>query len=186
VNLAGIRKVVEAVKNIPVIGNGDVVTPQAAQKMFEETGCAGVSIGRGAFYDPWIFKRTLHLMRTGELLPEESFTERVRVMRRHLDLMIEVFGEELGCRMFRKVAPWYSKRFGPCHEFNKRVVQVATKAQFDEILDNYIAWRKQFLGDDGELLVRFQPAPLVASFMRDPASTLREHIPVPKGPVEVW
>jgi tRNA-dihydrouridine synthase B len=145
-----------------------------------------VSIGRGAFYDPWIFKRTLHLLRTGELLPEESFAERVRVMRRHLDLMIEVFGQELGCRMFRKVAPWYSKRFGPCHEFNKRVVQVATKAQFDEILENYIGWRKQFLGDDGELLQRFQPAPLVASFMRDPASTVREHIPVPKGPVEVW
>jgi nifR3 family TIM-barrel protein len=186
VNLAGIRKVVEAVKHIPVIGNGDVVTPQAAKKMFEETGCAGVSIGRGAFYDPWIFKRTLHLMRTGELQPEESFTERVRVMRRHLDLMIEVFGEELGCRMFRKVAPWYAKRFGPCHEFNKRVVQVATKAQFDEILDNYIAWRKQFLTDDGELHPRFAPAPLVASFMRDPASTVREHIPVPKGPVEVW
>ena len=59
VNLAGIRKVVGAVKNIPVIGNGDVVTPQAAKKMLDETGCAGVSIGRGAFYDPWIFKRTL-------------------------------------------------------------------------------------------------------------------------------
>ena len=186
VNLAGIRKVVAAVKNIPVIGNGDVVTPQAAKKMFEETGCAGVSIGRGAFYDPWIFKRTLHLMRTGELLPEESFSERVRVMRRHLDLMIAVFGEELGCRMFRKVAPWYSKRFGPCNEFNKRVVQMATKAQFDEILGNYIRWREQFLDANGELLLRFQPAPLVASFMRDPASTLREHIPVPKGPVEVW
>jgi tRNA-dihydrouridine synthase B len=61
VNLAGIRKVVEAVKNIPVIGNGDIITPQAAKKMFDETGCAGVSIGRGAFYDPWIFKRTLHI-----------------------------------------------------------------------------------------------------------------------------
>ena len=186
VNLAGIRKVVAAVKHIPVIGNGDVVTPEAAKKMFAETGCAGVSIGRGAFYDPWIFKRTLHLLRTGEMLPEANFSERVRVMRRHLDLMIEVFGEELGCRMFRKVAPWYAKRFGPCHEFNKKIVQVATKNQFDEILERYSSWRKQFLGEDGELLHRFQPSPLVASFMRDPDSTLREHIPVPKGPVEVW
>ncbi len=188
VNLAGIRKVVAAVKNIPVIGNGDVISPTAAKKMFDETGCAGVSIGRGAFYDPWIFKRTLHLMRTGELLPEPSFNERVRVLLRHLDLMIEVFGEDLGCRMFRKVAPWYSKRFGPCHEFNKRVVQVATKAQFDEILASYIRWRQQFLDGEGELLPRFQPAPMVASFMREPepASTTREHIPVPRGPVEVW
>jgi len=52
VNLAGIRVVVQAVKTIPVIGNGDIVTPQAAKKMLDETGCAGVSIGRGAFYNP--------------------------------------------------------------------------------------------------------------------------------------
>jgi nifR3 family TIM-barrel protein len=187
VNLAGIRKVVEAVENIPVIGNGDIVTPQAAKKMLDETGCAGVSMGRGAFYDPWIFKRTLQFVQTGELPPEPSFAERVRVMNRHLDLMVEVFGEELGCRMFRKVAPWYSKRFGPCHEFNKKVVQVRSRAEFHDVLTNYIRWRQQFLDERGELLVRFQPAPLIASFMRDePASTTREHIPVPKGPVEVW
>jgi len=214
VNLAGIRKVVEAVKNIPVIGNGDIITPQAAKKMFDETGCAGVSIGRGAFYDPWIFRRTLQYLsssrgeeapisvslapsdgeRAGvrgkgesEIPPEPSFPERVRVMRRHLDLMIDVFGEEHGCRMFRKVAPWYSKRFGPCHEFNKKVVQVKTRYEFNVVLENYIKWRQQFLDADGELLPRFQPAPMIASFMRDqPAVAQREHIPVPKGPVEVW
>src|SRR5260370_33863048 len=59
VNLFGIRKVVEAVKNIPVIGNGDIITPQAAKKMLDETGCAGVSIGRGSFYDPCLCPRTL-------------------------------------------------------------------------------------------------------------------------------
>ncbi len=187
VNLAGIRKVVEAVKTIPVIGNGDVVTPQAAKKMLEETGCAGVSIGRGAFYDPWIFKRTQHLLQTGELLPEDDFAERVRVLRRHLDLMIEIFGEEMGCRMFRKIAPWYAKRFGPCHEFNKHVVHVSTKAQFDTVLENYQLWRQQFLDANGELQTRFQPAPLVASFMRETADgILPQAISVPKGPVEMW
>src|SRR5277367_770591 len=102
VNLAGIRKVVEAVKNIPVIGNGDIITPQAAKKMFDETGCAGVSIGRGAFYDPWIFKRTLEYLNGGAsvpasrnqrlvsslappieenvLPPEPDFSERTRIM----------------------------------------------------------------------------------------------------------
>src|ERR1700690_3856426 len=77
VNLAGIRKVVEAVKNIPVIGNGDIVTPLAAKKMLDETGCAGVSIGRGAFYDPWIFKRTVEFLGSMEsrptLPPEPTF-----------------------------------------------------------------------------------------------------------------
>jgi tRNA-dihydrouridine synthase B len=207
VNLAGIRKVVEAVKNIPVIGNGDIITPQAAKKMFDETSCAGVSIGRGAFYDPWIFKRTLQFLGGASVLasrnqrlvssvalpkeenvlpPEPSFSERTRIMCRHLDLMIEVFGEELGCRMFRKVAPWYAKRFGPCHEFNKRVVQISTRAEFHDVLENYIRWRRQFLDEHGELLPRFQQPPMVASFMREPASTQREQIPVPKGPVEVW
>lgn len=186
VNLAGIRKVVEAVKTIPVIGNGDIITPQAAKKMFDETGCAGVSIGRGAFYNPWIFQHANHFIATGELLPEPSFVERVRVLCRHLDLMIEVFGEELGCRMFRKVAPWYAKRFGPANEFNKRVVHVSTRTEFHEVLANYQRWRQQFLDDRGELLPRFAPPEMVASFMRDPASATREHIPVPKGPVEVW
>ena len=219
VNLAGIRAVVQAVKHIPVIGNGDVTTPEAAKKMFDETGCAGVSIGRGAFYNPWIFQHTLDYLRVARLWsqtqpqhigngggaaacaphtaalpsdsfrpPEPTFAERVRVMCRHLDLMIEVFGEEHGCRMFRKVAPWYAKRFGPCHEFNKRVVQVSTRAGFHEVLENYIRWRQQFLDSNGELQPRFRPPPLVASFMRasEPASTTREHIPVPKGPVEVW
>jgi len=186
VNLAGIRKVVAAVKNIPVIGNGDIVTPQAAKMMVDETGCAGVSIGRGAFYDPWIFQRILHLLQTGAVQPEASFSERVRVMCRHLDLMIEIFGEELGCRMFRKIAPWYAKRFGPCHEFNHQVVHIATRSQFQAVLENYRRWREQFLDEQGELQIRFQPRPLVASFMREPDAAPPQHIPVPKGAVEHW
>lgn len=214
VNLAGIRSVVQAVKTIPVIGNGDIITPQAAKKMFDETGCAGVSIGRGAFYDPWIFKRTLSYLETcrnrreepqtvsaqkgmesphfrsckdnADLPPEPPFAERVRVMSRHLDLMVEVFGEELGCRMFRKVAPWYAKRFGPAAEFNRHVVRISTRAEFHTVLENYVNWRRQFLDENGELKAKFQPPPMVASFMLEPSVAQRQHIPVPKGPVEVW
>src|SRR6266404_4681782 len=200
VNLGGIRAVVQAVRTIPVIGNGDVTTPQAANRMLDETGCAGVSIGRGAFYDPWIFKRTLHYLRCAaksieprttnaehlvcasehsafavrcslldvSVPPDPTFTERVSVMCRHLDLMVEFFGEEHGCRMFRKVAPWYAKRFGPANEFNKRVVRVASKAEFHDVLESYLRWRQQFLDDAGELMSRFRPAPMVASFMQEP------------------
>lgn len=184
VNLRGIRSVVEAVKNIPVIGNGDITTPQAARTMLDETGCAGLSIGRGAFYNPWIFQHTLHYLRTGELLPEPSFAARVEVMCGHFELMMQVFGEDLGCRMFRKVAPWYSKRFGPANEFNKRVVLVSNRVQFYEILDQYRSWREQFLDEAGELQPRFRPTPMVASFMAEPSQVAS--IPVPKGPVEVW
>jgi tRNA-dihydrouridine synthase B len=186
VNLAGIRAVVAALKRVPVIGNGDVTTPQAAKVMLEQTGCAGVSVGRGAFYNPWIFQHTLHYLKTGELLPDPPFEERVRVMCRHLDLMIEVFGEPHGCRMFRKVAPWYAKRFGPANEFNKRVVLVSSRAEFHEILEYYRRWRQQFLDETGELKLRFRPAPLIASFMAEAAVGQAGNIPVPKGPVEVW
>ena len=186
VNLAGIRAVVQAVKAIPVIGNGDVTTPEAAKMMLEQTGCAGVSIGRGAFYNPWIYQHTLHYLKTGELPPEPSFEERVRLMCRHLELMIEVFGEDHGCRTFRKVAPWYAKRFGPANEFNKRVVLVSSRAGFYEILESYRRWRQQFLDDAGELKPRFRPPPMTASFMQPPGAATQGHIAVPKGPVEVW
>jgi tRNA-dihydrouridine synthase B len=186
VNLVGIRAVAQAVKTVPVIGNGDVTTPQAASKMIEDTGCAGVSIGRGAFYDPWIFRHTRHYLATGELPPEESFEERLRVMSRHLDLMIEVFGEPHGCRMFRKIAPWYAKRFGPANVFNKRVVRVSSRAEYRELLVFYRGWRRQFLDDSGELKPRFRPAPLVASFMAEPGASPPGQIHVPRGPVETW
>jgi len=186
VNLSGIRAVVQAVRTVPVIGNGDVTTSDAAKHMIEQTGCAGVSIGRGAFYNPWIFKQTQHFLETGELVAEPPFDERIRVLCRHFELMVEVFGETHGCRMFRKVGPWYSKRFGPANEFNKRIVQLSSKGDFYGILESYLSWRKQFLDENGELKQKFQPPPMVASFMQEPGVAQRQHIPVPKGPVEVW
>jgi nifR3 family TIM-barrel protein len=189
VNLAGIRSVVQAARRIPVIGNGDVTTPDAAKRMFDDTGCHGVSVGRGAFYDPWIFVRTRRYLDTGILPPEPSFEDRLAVMGRHLELMVEVFGEKHGCVMFRKVGPWYAKRFGPANEFSKRIVRLETREQYHEIVGNYRVWRRQFCDEHGELTPRYRMAPMVASFMRDPdepASLRREAIPVPKGPVEVW
>ncbi len=179
VNLAGIRAVVDAVRHIPVIGNGDVTTPPAAKAMLEATGCAGVSIGRGAFYNPWIFRHTQHYLRTGELLPEPSFDERIHVMSRHLDLMIEVFGDDLGCRMFRKVAAWYAKRLGPAIEFRRRVAALRTRGEFGEILAAFRSWRMRFCNAHGELLPAYRPR-------AHPARPQTDAIPVPKGPIAVW
>ena len=189
VNLEGIRSVVTAVKTIPVIGNGDVTTPQAAKHMLEETGCDGISIGRGAFYDPWIFRRTDHFLRTGELLPEPDFAERVRVMRRHFERYCEFYGEANGARLFRKVAPWYAKRFGPAKPFKQRIITIQSRADFVAALDAYIEWRSSFCDERGQLLSKYAPAPMVASFMRadgEPDALDRMSIPVPKGPVETW
>ena len=186
VNLTGIRAVVEAAPRLPVIGNGDVTTPEAAKAMLDATGCAGVSIGRGAFYNPWIFRQTQHYLRTGELLPEPSFDDRVRVMCRHLDRMVEIFGEETGCRMFRKVAGWYARRFGPVVEFRRRVASFRRRAEFDEILAAYRTWRARFCDETGELQPKYRQRKMVASFLRDETRPASAAIPVPKGPVEVW
>jgi nifR3 family TIM-barrel protein len=186
VNLAGIRAVRAAVQRVPVIGNGDVTTPEAARVMLDATGCHGVSIGRGAFYNPWIFTQTRAYLETGAVPVEPSFYARVRVMRRHLDRMIEVFGEPHGCRMFRKVAPWYARRFGPATEFNKRVVQISSRADFDHALEAYQVWRARFLDAQGELSPAYQPAPLAASFMQGADEAVPAAIAVPKGPIAIW
>lgn len=189
VNLAGIRAVVEAVRTIPVIGNGDVTTPASAKHMLEETGCAGVSIGRGAFYDPWIFRRTEHYLRTGELLPEPDFAERVRVMRRHFERYCEFYGEFNGARLFRKVAPWYAKRFGPAKPFKVRILTIGSRADFEAAIAEYTTWRAAYCDERGELRSKYMPAPMIPSFMRpadenDPLE--RSAIPVPKGPIDIW
>ncbi len=176
VNLAGIRAVVAAVKTIPVVGNGDITTPAAAKTMFDETGCAAISIGRGAFYNPWIFQHIRHFLATGETLPEPSLDERFAVMTRHLDRMVEVFGEDIGCRMFRKIAVEYATRFGPAAEFKRRAVRLTRRQEFPEIIAAYKAWRAPFLDETGALRPRYAPRPLAA------ATTLA----VPAGPNELW
>jgi nifR3 family TIM-barrel protein len=189
VNLEGIRAVVGSVRRIPVIGNGDITTPEGARHMIRETGCAGVSIGRGAFYDPWIFRRTEHFLRTGELLPEPGFAERIRVLRGHFERYCVFYGEERGARLFRKVAPWYAKRFGPAKPFKQRILTITSRADFEEVIAEYVAWRSAFCDASGELLPKFRPAPMSPSFMEEaaePGVFARDSIPVPRGPVETW
>jgi tRNA-dihydrouridine synthase B len=180
VSLPGIRSVVEAVQRVPVIGNGDITTPQTAKLMFDETGCAAISIGRGAFYNPWIFRHIAHYLTTGELPPAPDFEEHVNVMKRHLDLMVEIFGERQGCLMFRKVAIQYSRSLGPTKEFHKLVVGLSTRAEFDYVLAAYSQWRSQFLDADGDLLPAYRPHPL--GLAAEPSHLVK----VPAGPNELW
>jgi nifR3 family TIM-barrel protein len=188
VNLPGIRAVVGAVRSIPVIGNGDITTPEAARRMMAETGCAGVSIGRGAFYDPWIFRRTELFLRTGELTPEPGFPERIRVLRRHFERYCDFYGEARGARLFRKVAPWYARRFGPAKPFKQKILSIESKADFEAVVSEYLAWRAAFCDAAGELLPKYRQAPMSPSFDDGAEAGVfgRDTIPVPHGPVETW
>ncbi len=94
---------------IPVIGNGDVKVPEDARRLMDYTGCDAVMIGRAAQGNPWIFKRTLHFLNTGELLPEPSFDERREIILKHAEMLIDYKGEYTGIREMRAHLTSYVK-----------------------------------------------------------------------------
>lgn len=94
---------------IPVIGNGDVDTPQKAKAMFEQTGCDAIMVGRAAQGNPWIFEQINHYLKTGELLPSPTASEKIQMAIRHAHMLVEFKGEYIGIREMRKHIAWYTK-----------------------------------------------------------------------------
>lgn len=103
-----IRDVKQSVR-IPIIGNGDVQTPQDAKRMIDETGCDGVMIGRAALGNPWMIYRTVHYLETGELIDEPTVKEKIDVCILHLDRLMALKNEDIAVREMRKHASWYLK-----------------------------------------------------------------------------
>ena len=102
-----IRQVKEAV-SIPVFGNGDIFTPEDAKRMIDETGVDGVAIARGAKGNPWLIKRTVKFLETGELLPEPDMDERCAMIIRHAELMVKYKTERIAIPEMRKHLAWYT------------------------------------------------------------------------------
>lgn len=127
-----IRQVKEAVK-IPVIGNGDIFTPQDAEAMLLETGCDGLMLARGARGNPWIFSRINHYLDTGELLPEPDHDQVVRMILRHAKLQAEQRGEMMGMKEMRKHVAWYTAGMPHSSALRNQVNQVESLAELEEM-----------------------------------------------------
>jgi tRNA-dihydrouridine synthase B len=130
-----IRQVKEAVK-IPVIGNGDVLGPIEAKRLIDETGCDAVMIGRGALGNPWIFKRTVHYLKTGEIIPEPAFHEKIDMALTHLDMADEFKGYK-GIIEMRKHIAWYLKGMKDATAIRDKVNRMTDKEEIKNLLMEY-------------------------------------------------
>jgi len=164
VNRAGIKAVVEAVERIPIVANGDILTIADAAATFEETGCAAVSIGRGALANPFIFQQLDCWVRTGEPGPLPSFEERLELMSFHFHGLVARRGEHSGCLQFRKILKWYYHFTRMPKPFYRSLLNLSSAALFHETVE-----AAQAAGPESALPGHYE-----------------FHVPVPSGAIDKW
>jgi nifR3 family TIM-barrel protein len=164
VDRSGIRAVVEAVDSMPVVANGDVRSIADAATMFAETGCAAVSIGRGALANPFFFRQLECWVRTGEPGPDPSFDERLDFMAVHFHGLLERRGEHYACLQFRKLLKWYMHFTRMPKPLYLKLINLRSSDLFDETL--------------AEIRAHGPSSPLPGHF--------EAHVPVPSGPIDKW
>lgn len=145
-HLDGIARVVEAVGGrAPVIGNGDVKSPQDCLRMLRETGCTGVMIGRGALAAPWLFRDCWHAQRvaagqTDAAAPSEpSEVEKIETVRRYFELMRAFRDDRYAMMQIRRRIAWFGKRLGPCKPLKERVRTAPDPEAVHGALDEFLA-----------------------------------------------
>jgi tRNA-dihydrouridine synthase len=164
VDRAGIRAVVEAVERIPIVGNGDIRTLADAAAMFRETGCAAISIGRGALANPFLFRELAHWAESGDPGLDPTFEERVDLMASHFHGLVDRRGDRLACLQFRKLVKWYNHSIRPPKTLYHRLINLASVELFDETVAAIRA-----AGPAAPLPGHFEPS-----------------VPVPSGPIDTW
>jgi nifR3 family TIM-barrel protein len=132
-----IRDVKQAV-NIPVIGNGDVFSPEDAKRMLEHTNADGVMIGRGALGNPWMLYRTVHFLTRGELLPDPKPSEKIRIAMLHMDRLTSLRGEAVAVREMRKHLAWYLKGLPDSARVKDSIMDKTKRDEVEHVLREYV------------------------------------------------
>jgi nifR3 family TIM-barrel protein len=143
-----IAAVVDAL-DIPVLGNGDIKTPQDALRMRAETGCAGVMIARGSFGQPWIFDQTRDLLEGRTMRPDPSVEQRFTVALDHARMAADYEPDRRGAAIeFRKHLGWYVKGLPGSAELRKKLHAVTSLGEVEGIFDEYLQIRDRYTSDD--------------------------------------
>jgi nifR3 family TIM-barrel protein len=135
-----ITRVKQAV-SIPVIGNGDVRTPEDAVRMLEQTGCDGIMIGRAMLGSPWIIARTARFIQYGEVVPDLTSDAKLQAIRRHFSLLSRYKGEETAVKEMRKHALWYTKGVRGAARLREQMARVQSRDEFDALMSNVFSDR---------------------------------------------
>jgi tRNA-dihydrouridine synthase B len=128
---------VKAAVNIPVIGNGDIDSPQRAKQMLEQYGVDGVMIGRAMLGNPWLLNRTHRYLQDGEILPEPTLTEQKEMILRHLRLLVDYYGERSGIAISRKHISWYVKSLYEAKKFREQYTKLNTLNEAEKLINEY-------------------------------------------------
>ncbi|MBD7895508.1 tRNA dihydrouridine synthase DusB [Limosilactobacillus sp. Sa3CUN2] len=123
--------------SIPFMANGDVRTPEDAKRILEETGATAVMIGRAALGNPWMLKRTEHYLATGELLPEATPEQKIKMAKEHLNRLIDLKGEYVGVREFRGLSTYYLKGIPRSARTKAALVEAETRQEMNDIFDRF-------------------------------------------------